>query len=328
MMNPEIKRFVATQAEAGLRIDLVIAGRLTNLSRNQIQKLLDTGHVLVNKKQVRRANQMASGDQVEITISKQQTKILPDKNIALEILYAGPDVLAINKPAGLVVHPGAGRPDHSLVNALLAHYPDISTIGGPSRPGVVHRLDMNTSGVLLIARSERGYQSLVEQFSQRQVKKIYVALVEGRFPHNSGMIEAPIRRSTTDRRRMNIDWTGKQAVSKFRTLNRGEHATLLEVRLITGRTHQARVHLASVGHPVLGDIIYGNAKACSVPRHMLHAWEISVTLPTTETLKVRSGLHDDMAQMITDNGLGKDTEIYSGSSWQLSAPEQPSIDPK
>lgn len=319
---------MATPAEAGLRIDLAIAGRLTNLSRNQIQKLLDAGHVLVNEKTVRRSHRLASGAQVEITTSKQQTKISPDKSIALDIIYAGTDVLAVNKPAGLVVHPGAGRPDHSLVNALVAHYPDISMVGGTSRPGVVHRLDMNTSGVLLVARSSQGYQSLVKQFSQRNVEKIYLALVEGRFPHNSGIIEAPIRRSTTDRRRMNVDWKGKQAISKFRTLNRGQKATLLEVRLVTGRTHQARVHLASVGHPVLGDITYGNAKGGSVPRHMLHAWEISVTLPTTETLKVRSGLHDDMLQMITENGLGKDTEIYSGSSWQLSAPEQPSIKPK
>ena len=328
MMNTQIKRFVVTQAEAGLRIDVAIASKSTNLSRNQIQGLLDAGHVLVNKKTVRRSNRLAAGDQVEITILKQQTTISPDKTIALDIIYAGPDVLAVNKPAGLVVHPGAGRPNHSLVNALVAQYPDISSVGGTSRPGIVHRLDMNTSGALLVARSSQGYQSLVKQFSQRKIEKIYLALVEGCFPHNSGTIEAPIRRSTTDRRRMNVDWKGKQAISKFRLVNRSQQATLLEVRLVTGRTHQARVHLASVGHPVLGDITYGNAKGYSVPRHMLHAWEISATLPTTETLKVRSGLHDDMMQMIRENGLGEDTEIYSGSSWQLSAPEQPATDPK
>jgi len=312
-----VERFAATEQEAGSRVDVVVTARYPDLSRSRVQKLLAAGHVLLNAESPRRASRVQAGDEIVITIPDRQATISPDEGVAINVIHEGEDVVAVDKPAGLAVHPGAGRPDGTLVNGLLARYPEIAGIGGSDRPGIVHRLDMDTSGVMLVARSERAYHALVEQFGSRGVEKTYVALVEGRFPHDSGVIEAPIARSTADRRRMDVDWTGKPAVSEFLTVARGPEATLLEIRLVTGRTHQARVHLAAVGHPVLGDTVYGKDVAARAPRQMLHAWRIAADLPAGGRLTVRAGLPADMAQALVDAGLGGEVAEYEATGWKL-----------
>lgn len=317
-MNPDrVERFVATEQEAGSRVDVVVTARCPDLSRNRVQQLLAEGHVLLNEESPRRASRVEAGDEIEITIPDRRATISPDEDIAIRVIHEDEDVIAVDKPACLAVHPGAGRPDGTLVNGLLARYPEIAGIGGSNRPGIVHRLDMDTSGVMLVARSGRAYHSLVEQFGSRGVEKTYVALVEGRFPHDSGVIEAPIARSAADRRRMDVNWTGKPAVSEFRTVERGQEATLLEIRLVTGRTHQARVHLAAVGHPVLGDTIYGEGVAARAPRQMLHAWRIAADLPAGERLTAQAGLPADMAQALVDEGLGGDVAEYEATGWKV-----------
>ena len=315
MSQAKVERFVATEEEAGSRIDVVVAARIPDMSRNRVQKLLDGGHVLVNEEPPRRSSRVEAGDEIEVTTPEPGATLLPDDGIAFDVIHEGAEVIAVDKPAGLAVHPGAGRPDGTLVNGLLARYPEIVGVGGAERPGIVHRLDMDTSGVLLVARSERAYQSLVEQFGERGVEKTYLALVEGRFAHDSGVIEAPIKRSAADRRRMEVDWSGKAAVSEFRTVGRGEDATFLELRLVTGRTHQARVHLAAVGHPVRGDLAYGDHTASSAPRQMLHAWRIAADLPDGGRLTARAGMPADMVRALAEAGLGGEVDGYGMTDW-------------
>lgn len=296
-------------------MDVVLTERFPDLSRSRVQRLVDDGYVLVNGEPPRRATKLGAGDAVECTIPERTATAVPDDRVEIAVIHAGEDVIAIDKSPGLAVHPGAGRPDGTLVNGLLARFTEIAGVGGAERPGIVHRLDMDTSGVLLVARSERAYQSLVEQFGERGVEKTYLALVEGRFAHDSGVIEAPIKRSAADRRRMEVDWSGKAAVSEFRTVGRGEDATFLELRLVTGRTHQARVHLAAVGHPVRGDLAYGDHTASSAPRQMLHAWRIAADLPDGGRLTARAGMPADMVRALAEAGLGGEVDGYGMTDW-------------
>ncbi len=306
---------MATEEESGSRVDVAVAARYPELSRTRVQRLVDKGYVLLNAETPRRASRVEAGDEVEVTIPERGATVSPDEGVAISVIHEGAEVIAIDKPAGVAVHPGAGRREGTLVNGLLARYPEIAGIGGSDRPGIVHRLDMDTSGVMLVARSERAYRSLVEQFGSRGVEKTYLALVAGRFPHDSGVIEAPIGRSAADRRRMDVDWTGKPAVSEFRTVGRGEDASLLELRLVTGRTHQARVHLAAVGHPVVGDSMYAEGGGGGHARQMLHAWRIAADLPSGGRLTARAGLPADMAQALADAGLGGNVEDYGATGW-------------
>lgn len=294
-------------------MDVVLAERFPDLSRNRVQHLVDDGFVLVNDQPPRRASRLAEGDAVECTIPERTTKVEADPDIAFSTIHAGDDVIAIDKPAGLAVHPGAGRPDGTLVNGLLARYPEIAAVGGAERPGIVHRLDMDTSGVMLVARTEAAHHSLVEQFGDRKVQKTYVALVAGSFPHASGTIEAPIGRSTADPRRMEVDWSGQPALSEFRRVARTDDASLLELDLVTGRTHQARVHLAAVGFAVLGDPVYGTDGGAD--RQMLHAWRIAADLPDGTRLTARAGLHADMLQALADFDI--DGAGYGATDWAV-----------
>jgi 23S rRNA pseudouridine1911/1915/1917 synthase len=307
------ERFTASAADAGRRVDVVLAERFPDLSRNRAQHLVDDGFVLVNDQPPRRASRLAEGDAVECTIPERTTKVEADPDIAFTTIHAGDDVIAIDKPAGLAVHPGAGRPDGTLVNGLLAQFPEIAAVGGEERPGIVHRLDMDTSGVMLVARTKAAYHSLVEQFGDRKVQKTYVALVVGSFPHASGTIEAPIGRSTADPRRMEVDWSGRTALSEFRRVVRTNDASLLELDLVTGRTHQARVHLAAVGFPVLGDSVYGTDGGAD--RQMLHAWRIAADLPDGTRLTARAGLHADMLQALADFDI--DGAGYGATDFEL-----------
>ncbi len=222
------------------------------------------------------------------------------------------------------MHPGAGRRDGTLVNGLLFRYPEIADVGGRGRPGIVHRLDMDTSGILLVARTDHEYLSLVEQFANRTVSKTYLALVEGEFRHESGVISAPVARKPSDRRKMQIDWSGKEAVTRFRVVTRSRHVTFLELALITGRTHQARVHLAAVGHPVIGDTAYGNpepqaASAAKRPvptRQMLHAWRISAERPDKSRITCQAAMPADIARLAAEIGIAETVLTdYEATGW-------------
>ncbi len=307
------ERFTASANDAGRRVDVVLAERFPELSRNRVQHLVDDGFVLVNDQPPRRATRLAEGDAVECTIPERTAAVAPDAEIEIAVIHAGDDVIAIDKPAGLAVHPGAGRPDGTLVNGLLARFPEIAAVGGAERPGIVHRLDMDTSGIMLVARTEAAYHSLVGQFGDRKVAKTYLALVAGSFPHASGTIEAPIGRSTADPRRMEVDWSGRSALSEFRRVARTNDASLLELDLVTGRTHQARVHLAAVGFPVLGDAVYGRDGGAE--RQMLHAWRIAADLPEGGRLTARAGLHADMTGALADFGI--DGAEYGATDWSV-----------
>jgi 23S rRNA pseudouridine1911/1915/1917 synthase len=265
------------------RLDGVLASRLDDLSRNRIQKLIRGGRVRVDGDVILKPAYRLDGDELlEIDLPEvQESKIIAEK-IPLDIIYENSNLVVINKPARMVVHPSAGHQSGTLVNAILAHSPDIEGIGGEKRPGVVHRLDKDTSGVILIAKNDRTHNFLQDQFSSRKVRKVYLALVDGIPKSSSGIIETSIGRSKRDRKKMAVfpEGQAREAVTEFNIINSFDKHALLEVRPITGRTHQIRVHLAFIGTPIVGDRVYGRKKpSLRLGRQFLHASEIQISLP-------------------------------------------------
>jgi 23S rRNA pseudouridine1911/1915/1917 synthase len=265
------------------RLDGVLASRLDDLSRNRIQKLIRGGRVRVDGDVILKPAYRLDGDELlEIDLPEvQESKIIAEK-IPLDIIYEDSNLVVINKPARMVVHPSAGHQSGTLVNAILAHSPDIEGIGGEKRPGVVHRLDKDTSGVILIAKNDRTHNFLQDQFSSRKVRKVYLALVDGIPKSSSGIIETSIGRSKRDRKKMAVfpEGQAREAVTEFNIINSFDKHALLEVRPITGRTHQIRVHLAFIGTPIVGDRVYGRKKpSLRLGRQFLHASEIQISLP-------------------------------------------------
>lgn len=276
-------RTLEFRAEADDRLDKVLAARLREFSRARLQGLIRAGQVKVDGDIARKSGTaVESGQIVEITIPAIKPATLEAEAIPLEVVFENEDVLVINKPAGMVVHPAAGHAGGTLVNAALAHAPEMEGIGGEQRPGIVHRLDKNTSGLLVIAKTDAAQRWLVDQFKGRSVEKTYIALVDGAPPTPKGRVEAPIGRSPANRQMMAVvpDAKGRAAVTEYHTKQAFEQHTLLEVHPITGRTHQIRVHLAFLGCPVAGDTIYGRRKA-SIPleRQFLHAARLKIKLP-------------------------------------------------
>lgn len=269
--------------EIGERLDSVLSEKL-GISRSQIQVMMEGGHVLVNKAKPKKAGQkIKDGDSVYYRLPEVREASLNAQDIPLDIIFENSDLLVINKDPGIVVHPDeSGHEDGTIVNAVLAHCDDLSGIGGEKRPGIVHRLDKDTSGVLLIAKSDEMHQKLNKAFQDRKVEKIYWALVKGCPKSTEGRIEAPIKRSHQDRKKMAIHAQGKMAVSQFKLLEQFEGVSLLEIQIETGRTHQIRVHMASIGHPVVGDEVYGDQKLnkqfrkLGLERQFLHAKKLSV----------------------------------------------------
>lgn len=281
-MDQQYYQLECTQEKAG-RLDKYLAVCLPEYSRARLQQLIQDGMVKVNGKAVLKPSfAVAAGDRVEVEVPPPQPSHLAGENIPLEILFENDDFLVINKPAGIVVHPSAGHEQGTLVNAVLAHVPELEGIGGERRPGVVHRLDKDTSGVLLMAKNDRTHRWLQEQFRRRQVRKVYLALVDGRPPTPEGRIEVAIARDAASRKKMAAvrDGEGREAVTEYYTLESFPEHTLLEVHPHTGRTHQIRVHLAFLGCPVAGDEVYGR-KRSSLPmgRHFLHASRLTIQLP-------------------------------------------------
>jgi 23S rRNA pseudouridine1911/1915/1917 synthase len=265
------------------RLDKFLVTCLPDLTRSRIQGLIKDGQVWVNERPATKAGQpLEAGNQVRVEIPAPQPSGLVAEDIPLDILFENEDVLVINKPAGIVVHPALGHTSGTVVNAALAHAPEMEGINGEQRPGVVHRLDKDTSGVLVLAKNDRAHNWLVNQFRNRDVEKIYLALVDGHPATPKGRIEAPIGRDPSNRQRMAVVSAekGREAVSEFYTRESFAHYTLLEVHLLTGRTHQIRVHMAFLGCPVVADSLYGRRKASlDLGRHFLHAQRLTITLP-------------------------------------------------
>lgn len=266
-----------------VRLDAYIAKKYTDLSRTMAQKLVEEGNILVNGKSKKISYKVQKGDEIELTIPEAKEIGIKPENIDVEVIYEDKDIIVVNKPKGLVVHPANGNPDGTLVNAIMAICKgSLSGIGGEIRPGIVHRLDKDTSGLLIIAKNDQAHINMSKQIKDRQVKKIYIALVKGRTKEEEATINMPIGRSTKDRKKMAVRKDGKEAITHFKVLRRYNNYTLLEVKIDTGRTHQIRVHMAEIGHPVVGDMVYSNGKnEFGIQGQMLHAKSLDFKHPIT-----------------------------------------------
>ncbi len=284
-------------------MDVYLAGQVPGLSRAAARKLIDEGKVLVNAKVGKASLRLGAGDRVVVDIEPAGAADGGPKPqaIPVSVLYSDEDIIVLDKPSGLVVHPGAGNAEGTLVNALLALFPEIAGVGPQERPGIVHRLDKGTSGVMIAARSTEAYASLLGQFKRHDVRKTYVGLVYGRVSEAEGRIDWPIGRHATKRKRISTHTKNpREAVTHFRVLESLPEATLLEVRPVTGRTHQIRVHLAAAGHPIVGDAVYGRKKLSKrYPRLFLHARSISFLHPATgERLEFASPLPAELEAVL------------------------------
>jgi 23S rRNA pseudouridine1911/1915/1917 synthase len=293
--------------EDGPRLDKFLAGRLGDLSRAAVQRLIDEGAVTVNGEGVKASYKVRAGDQVVAHLPAEEADDLVPEALPLEVVYEDAALLVVNKPAGLVVHPAPGHAHGTLVNAVLAHCPDLAG-SGDRRPGIVHRLDRDTSGLIVIAKNEKVRRALQRQFKERQVDKSYLALLDGHLQPGWGRIEAPLGRDPVHRQRMAVLPGGREAITEYHVLERFAHAvgpaagdySLVEVEPQTGRTHQIRVHFASIGHPVVGDRVYGRRKVqLPVQRQFLHAQRLEFKHPTTgRGMNLEAPLADDLAAVL------------------------------
>lgn len=266
-----------------VRLDAYIAQKCENLSRTMIQKLIEDGDILVNGQEKKISYKTKQGDVIEIHIPEAKEINLKAQDIPLDVVYEDDDIIVVNKPKGMVVHPANGNPDGTLVNAVMSLCKgSLSGIGGEIRPGIVHRLDKDTSGLIIIAKNDVAHINLSKQIKDRRVKKIYIALVKGNVSENEATVNMPIGRSTKDRKKMAVRKDGKKAITHFKVLKRYGKYTLLELKIDTGRTHQIRVHMAEIGHPVVGDMIYSNGKnEFGIEGQMLHAKSLDFQHPVT-----------------------------------------------
>ena len=278
----EIKTVIAQNSEQK-RIDAYIPMVDENYSRTAIQRLIEEEKILVNGKKVKPSYKVQDGDEIEIQEEPAKDIELKAQDIPVEIIYEDNDIIVINKPKGMVVHPANGNPDGTLVNAVMSICKDsLSGIGGEIRPGIVHRLDKDTSGIIIVAKNDKSHINLSEQIKNHEVKKTYIALVRGVVKENNATINIPIGRSKTDRKKMAVDQKGKNAITHFKVLKRYQKYTLLEVNIETGRTHQIRVHLAHIGYPIIGDAVYSNGKnEWKIEGQCLHAKSLEFTHPIT-----------------------------------------------
>lgn len=271
------------EQDAGMRVDACMAAH-TELSRSRVAALMAEGALTIDgRPESKPSARVAPGQTLALQVPEAHPTEVCAQNIPLDILYQDSDVVIVNKPCGMVVHPAAGNEDGTLVNALLYHIRDLSGVGGELRPGIVHRLDKDTSGLILIAKNDRAHTALSEQFKERTMEKHYRAVAFGSFREDSGLIDAPIARHPADRKRMCVMPGGRESKTEWRVLECLNGATYLDVHLLTGRTHQIRVHMQHIGHPLLGDPIYAPKlrTAVRIPRLMLHAYSLAFTHPAT-----------------------------------------------
>ncbi|MDD7143574.1 RluA family pseudouridine synthase [Fusicatenibacter saccharivorans] len=272
------------ETENGERIDKYLSNEMSGFSRSYIQKLMKDGHVYVNGKAVKANYKLAYDDMITVEIPDLVEPDIVPENIPLDILYEDDDILIVNKPKGMVVHPAAGHYSGTLVNALMYHCGEsLSGINGVMRPGIVHRIDMDTTGSLLVCKNDQAHQKLAEQLKVHSIKRVYHAIVCGNLKEDSGTIDAPIGRHPVDRKKMSINYqNGREAVTHYQVLERFGDYTYISCRLETGRTHQIRVHMASIRHPLLGDNVYGPQKCpFKLQGQTLHAKILGITHPTT-----------------------------------------------
>lgn len=306
----QINSILVSNADASKRLDIFVSEK-TSITRSQVQRLIKEGLVLVNNKTENQNYRVKTNDVITIHKPEEEKEILIPEALPINILYRDEHLVVVDKPSGMVVYPAAGHNRGTLLNALAYHCKKLATVGGPMRPGVVHRLDKDTSGVMVIALDDKAYYDLMEQFKKRTINRRYTTLVYGNIKEDSGEIEMKIGRAVSDRKKMSTRTKrGKEAVTRWRVLERFGAATLIEAKLGTGRTHQIRVHFSAIGHPVLGDKTYGKKVEVEVkvegkrkkivfPRQMLHAETLGFTHPATkEYIEFSSPLPEDMEECI------------------------------
>ncbi|MCH5286654.1 MAG: RluA family pseudouridine synthase [Christensenellaceae bacterium] len=288
----------------GRRLDVLLAEK-SGLTRSRVAALMDEGNVTVDGQAETKAGAKPKPGQVVcLTVPAPKPAIPEAQDIPLTILYQDDDLAVVVKPCGMVVHPAAGNEDGTLVNALLHHLDSLGGIGGELRPGIVHRLDKDTSGLLLVAKNDQAQLALSRQLQERLMEKHYRALVEGNIREEAGRVEAAIARSKKDRKKMAVDPEGREAVTEWQVLERGRGVTLLDVHILTGRTHQIRVHMKHIGHPVCGDPIYGSGRGAKVSRLMLHAYSLAFTHPATgERMTFTAPLPEAFLASAKGNGI-------------------------
>ncbi len=278
-----MKNVIVNENDKGKRLDIYIAENFNELSRTMIKKLIESNNILVNDKSEKVSYKVQANDNISIDVPEARETKLKAQEIPLDIIYEDSDIIVVNKPKGMVVHPANGNPDGTLVNAILSICKNsLSGIGGELRPGIVHRLDKDTSGLIIVAKNDKAHINMSEQIKERKVKKTYIALVRGNVPEEEATINMPIGRSTKDRKKMAVTKNGKQAITHFKVLKRYSKYTLLEIKIETGRTHQIRVHMAEIGYPVVGDAVYSNGKnEFGIEGQMLHAYKLEFMHPIT-----------------------------------------------
>ena len=282
---------------SGVRLDKYIADRVPEISRTQGQRLVLDGRVTVNGSPARSSLKLDAGDRIVVELPPPAPSTLTPEAIPIEIVYEDDDLLVVDKPAGLTVHPAPGHPHHTLANAILSHLPQLPDTGDWQRPGIVHRLDKDTSGLIIVAKTDQAHRDLTEQFKKREIGKTYLTLVGGHIEPKEGVIDAPIGRDRSHRERMAVvrAENGREARTDYRVLEYVGSYSLLEVKPETGRTHQIRVHLAAIGYPVIGDKVYG-VKSDLIDRQFLHAARIGFRLPSSgEYVELKSDLPADLA---------------------------------
>ena len=294
-------KIIITSDDQGQRLDALLTTKVDDISRTDIQNRLKSGHILVNQKQVKPNYKVKTGDEIEFFEREDVESDIVPENLHLDIVYEDEDLAVVNKPRGMVVHPAAGHASGTLVNGLMYQLDHLSGINGELRPGIVHRIDMDTSGLLMVAKNDIAHRHLVEQLMAKTVTRKYTALVHGVIPHNLGTIEAPIGRNPKERQEMAVVDDGKDAVTHFNVLERFKDFTLVECVLETGRTHQIRVHMKYIGYPLAGDPKYGPRNTIETDGQLLHAGVIGFIHPKTgEYLEFKSELPQYFTEILDD----------------------------
>ena len=303
-----METYIVKQEEQGKRLDTYVANQKNELTRTAVQRLVEQEKILVNGKKQKVAYKVIEGDIVTVEESEAKPIELKAQEIPLDIIYEDKDIIVVNKPKGMVVHPANGNPDGTLVNAIMAICKDsLSGIGGEIRPGIVHRLDKDTSGLLIVAKNDKAHVNMSEQIKNHEVKKTYIALVRGIVKENEATIDIPIGRSRSDRKKMAVDKNGRNAITHIKVLKRYDKYTLLEINIETGRTHQIRVHLSHIGYPIIGDYTYSNGKnEFGVVGQCLHAKCLEFKHPVTgKEMKLEAPLPDYFVNILKNLDEGE-----------------------